>query len=536
MIGGLLKSTSRYAILAAAGLLVVGVSKTPAKAADLGGDCCADLEERVAELEATTVRKTKRNMSITISGSVAKELLWWDDGAARRLDSVELSPIPTRLRFDGTAKVNSTLSAGFALEFSASSSEPGSRRVDQTFAQRGQLTQITNGITGTNPDGADGETRVRQGYIFLKDAKLGEVRLGHTNSVSGEVFGLDLSGATALTAPFQIENQGGGLFMRRSDVPGNAALVITGIPAGITNGTSPYSSASTIRWANVLGDTQQARDGWRSQQIRYETPTFMGFSVSGSYTSDNLIDVGAKFANEYNGLRIAAGIGYTIDKDETSGAAGGATVCQTGSTPSICAQNNVLPSPSGSIDNRYLSIGGSLWHVPTGLFVSANYFNKEWKGTATNITGAGPIAGATTPPGVQRPDSSNWQVVAGIKKNFFGIGPTNLYGEYAKSDDWLLGQSKCFNGLGVPTGATGSCAAGGLNFTQVTTSEATTWGVGLIQTVDAANLDLFIGYRHYSADIQGVTATTANAAGFTGPIKAPLNDLSVIMTGARIQF
>src|SRR5215831_8130585 len=28
-----------------------------AKAADLGGDCCADLEERVAELEATTARK-----------------------------------------------------------------------------------------------------------------------------------------------------------------------------------------------------------------------------------------------------------------------------------------------------------------------------------------------------------------------------------------------------------------------------------------------------------------------------------------------
>ena len=26
----------------------------PVKAADLGGDCCADLEERVAELEATT--------------------------------------------------------------------------------------------------------------------------------------------------------------------------------------------------------------------------------------------------------------------------------------------------------------------------------------------------------------------------------------------------------------------------------------------------------------------------------------------------
>ena len=34
----------------------------PAKAADLGGDCCADLEERVAELEATTARKGNKKV------------------------------------------------------------------------------------------------------------------------------------------------------------------------------------------------------------------------------------------------------------------------------------------------------------------------------------------------------------------------------------------------------------------------------------------------------------------------------------------
>ena len=58
MIGGLLKSSSKLALMAAAGILVGGVSMGSAKAADLGGDCCADLEERVAELEATTARKT----------------------------------------------------------------------------------------------------------------------------------------------------------------------------------------------------------------------------------------------------------------------------------------------------------------------------------------------------------------------------------------------------------------------------------------------------------------------------------------------
>ena len=70
MIGGFTKTTSRLAIAAAAGLFVGGVSLSPAQAADLGGDCCADLEERVAELEATTVRKGNRKVSVKLSGHV----------------------------------------------------------------------------------------------------------------------------------------------------------------------------------------------------------------------------------------------------------------------------------------------------------------------------------------------------------------------------------------------------------------------------------------------------------------------------------
>src|ERR1700694_3607581 len=76
MIGGLLKSTSRLALVAAAGLIMGGVAMPSAKAADLGGDCCADLEERVAELEATTARKGNRKVSLTVSGWVNEAVFW----------------------------------------------------------------------------------------------------------------------------------------------------------------------------------------------------------------------------------------------------------------------------------------------------------------------------------------------------------------------------------------------------------------------------------------------------------------------------
>src|SRR5262250_3736582 len=79
MSGGL--RLRHHLLVATAATAVFGsLAHQPVKAADLGGDCCADLEERVAELEATTVRKGNKKVSVTISGWMVKLGSWWDDG------------------------------------------------------------------------------------------------------------------------------------------------------------------------------------------------------------------------------------------------------------------------------------------------------------------------------------------------------------------------------------------------------------------------------------------------------------------------
>src|ERR1044071_10260281 len=91
--------------LVAAGLLAGGLSVSSASAADLGGNCCADLEERIAELEATTARKGNRKVSLTISGWVAQQVMWWDDGAEQNVyitDTGSVS-IGTHVKFSGQA-------------------------------------------------------------------------------------------------------------------------------------------------------------------------------------------------------------------------------------------------------------------------------------------------------------------------------------------------------------------------------------------------------------------------------------------------
>jgi hypothetical protein len=104
MNGGLMKASSGFAIAAALGL-VVGVGSV--RAADLGGNCCADLEERIAELEATTARKGNRKMSLTITGQIHRMVLWWDDGhSSKTYYGIDNTNSSSRFSFLGSARVN----------------------------------------------------------------------------------------------------------------------------------------------------------------------------------------------------------------------------------------------------------------------------------------------------------------------------------------------------------------------------------------------------------------------------------------------
>jgi hypothetical protein len=58
----------------------------------------------------------------------------------------------------------------------------------------------------------------------------------------------------------------------------------------------------------------------------------------------------------------------------------------------------------------------------------------------------------------------------------------------------------------------------------VTSSEATNWGLGVIQYVDAAAMEVFLTYKHFEGDF-------TTAAGVTN-----LRDLNMVILGTRISF
>ncbi|HIE69078.1 MAG TPA: porin, partial [Planctomycetes bacterium] len=95
------------------------VQSQTAYGADFGGDCCADLEERIADLEATTARKGNRKVSLTVSGFVTQPVMYWDDGQERNVYvNSEAPDLATRFTFAGSAVIRPGLKAGYQLTLS----------------------------------------------------------------------------------------------------------------------------------------------------------------------------------------------------------------------------------------------------------------------------------------------------------------------------------------------------------------------------------------------------------------------------------
>ena len=244
MIGGFAKTTSRLAIAAAAGLFIGGVSLGPAQAADLGGDCCADLEERVAELEATTVRKGNRKVTVKLSGHVNRMLLWWDDGINDDVYSVDNGESESRFRLSGGASIMPGLSAGFLIEVDTISAD--SELVDQR-------------IDGFPTENGDGFLSVRKVSWNLKHDQLGKITVGRDSPATDDIIGLNLSqNPIADASPEWTEN----FFMT--------------VPHG-TAGCNGAACVTGLRHRIFAPDL----DTRRADIVRYDTPSLFGLVVFG---------------------------------------------------------------------------------------------------------------------------------------------------------------------------------------------------------------------------------------------------------------
>jgi predicted porin len=269
-VGGHMSKASYLALVAASGL-ILGTAISPAKAADLGGGCCADLEERVAELEATTARKGNRVVSLQVYGQVNKALLYFDNGDESDVFVVDNDGSSSRFGFKGSAKIQPGLTAGYTMEIDLF----GDSNSDEV--QDDEDEGVGNGTTA-NP-----ELRIRVNEVYIESEKVGRVTLGQGSSASD----------------------------------GTSEVVLAN---SLSNASFNIGKNLDVIGGNELEDFADSLDGVsRVDRIRYDSPSIYGFILSASWGEDDYYDVALRFKKEWNSIRIAAAVSYVnLEPDEPS--------------------------------------------------------------------------------------------------------------------------------------------------------------------------------------------------------------------------
>jgi hypothetical protein len=305
---------ARPAMLAALGLLFAGGS---ASAADLGGNCCADLEERIAELEATTARKGNRKVSLTVSGWVNEAVFFWDDGSQSNVYVGTNSLEQSRFRFTGDAKISPGWSAGYTLEV-------------------GVVGQASNGFNQANDSNTVGVMTVRKSNWFLKSDQLGKLTVG----LEGEATYHLLDDADASNTRNFADAEAAAVAMAKFKLKSGGQTV---------NG---------LLWTDVMrgGNNSTPGQGGRRNIVRYDSPALMGFVVTASWGENDLGSVALTYKAELGDFLIVARGGYAQDVDETT---------------QPCHK-----SPT-KLDCDWYGAAGTIMHKPTGLYVYSGFGEQK---------------------------------------------------------------------------------------------------------------------------------------------------------------
>ena len=147
--------------------VLMALAPASAYAADLGGNCCGDLEERIAELEATAARKGNRKVSLTISGYVAQEITWWDDGGESNVYLHGLGPTQaSHFKLSGHAQISPGWTAGYVMRIQNLDDNPFGRDAETGAAYTQASDNFSQGLN------------VQMSYWFLQNNELGKISLG----------------------------------------------------------------------------------------------------------------------------------------------------------------------------------------------------------------------------------------------------------------------------------------------------------------------------------------------------------------------
>jgi predicted porin len=280
-------------------------STVTASASDLGGNCCADLEERIAELEVVTAKTGNRKTSVKVYGRVSEALVWSDLGDYNDWSVGSNSNAPSFLGVGGQYRITNNWTAKYDLQI-------GFGGYEASGMGYGHLEGDTHGIY------------LRNASLSLESDSFGALTIGKTKQATDGVSTADRSNSWIVSTPL-------------------SGRPITG---------------------EGVGEVFELFDGTRANVLRYDSPVVAGgLWFSGSIAASNtdvmgatdgsVWDVAVKYWGELGDFKVAAGAGYREGIwMEDDALMGGPLSLAIDGTPTVMSGSaSVLHAPSGIFVN-----------------------------------------------------------------------------------------------------------------------------------------------------------------------------------------
>lgn len=301
--------------------------------------------EQPAKPSPALVTSGNDAIRLSLSGHINRAVNVVNDGGRTNLYHVDNNADNTRIRLVGTARVSDDLTLGSRLEFAVSADD--SSIVSQDNQAPGSF------------------INTKFAEISLRSKSFGTLYLGKGSSASDNTSAVDLSG-TDIVLYSSIADIAGGIRFRQKN--------------GLLSNTSLAAAFDPLDGLGVVS------------RLRYDSPEFYGFMLSGSLVTNQRSDLALTWGGEGYGFQSAA---------------------------AFALANPKLPGAGLQYDGSY-----SLLHLASGL----------------NLTLAGGLLEQK-----QRNDSSNLYIKLGWLANLTGLGNTAFGVDYTDSREMAAAGDKGYS-------------------------------------------------------------------------------------------
>jgi hypothetical protein len=347
-----------------------------------------------------------------------------------------------------------------------------------------------------------GTLEINESHIWVRNKNLGQLAWGEVGGSSDvdDATEMDLS-ETRVVAFSGVEDVGGNFFLRSSRTKGAEGL-------------------TPVVWADLI-DHLPGIDG---SIVRYDTPITRGLGGWAEWGQGPQWEVVLAY-NDPATLQEAEE--EEISPPHQVAMIDGFLVAAAVTYHEMNAGNGIDESGERVVnfggedlpDNRNVAGSASILHQATGLNLTVAGGQRFFTERVELNDGR-----------LGKPqDASFYYIKPGLLVDLIKAGHTAFYAEHGKWHNFLgrNADAEAVAGL-VGFDEENVCAAG--KACLVSQSEATIWGFGVVQKINNAEMELFVGFRLYQADISLV-----DEAGAKIPSVA-LSDFATVMTGAVIEF